>query len=48
MWAEVPGLPGILSAEQVAETAASIAAMQEPDGAVPWTTGQHTDVWNHV
>jgi hypothetical protein len=22
--------------------------MQEPDGAIPWTTGQHTDVWNHV
>ena len=42
------GLPGILSAEQVAETAASIASMQEADGAVPWTTGEHTDVWNHV
>ena len=26
----------------------SIAAMQEPDGAVPWTVGEHTDVWNHV
>ncbi len=22
--------------------------MQEPDGAVPWTVGEHTDVWNHV
>ena len=48
MPADVPALPGLLSAEQVAETAASIAAMQEPDGAVPWTTGQHTDAWNHV
>ena len=45
---DVPALHGLLSAEQVAETAASIAAMQEPDGAVPWTTGQHTDAWNHV
>jgi hypothetical protein len=45
---EVPRVPGILTAEQVAETAASIAAMQEPDGAVPWTPGEHTDAWNHV
>ncbi|MGZ4457356.1 MAG: prenyltransferase [Nocardioides sp.] len=44
----VPALPGLLEAHQVAATAASIAAMQEPDGAVPWTTGQQTDVWNHV
>ncbi len=22
--------------------------MQEPDGAIPWTTGEHTDAWNHV
>ena len=22
--------------------------MQEPDGAIPWTTGAHTDVWNHL
>ena len=44
----LPELRGILSAEQVAETAASIASMQEADGAVPWTTGEHTDVWNHV
>jgi hypothetical protein len=38
----------MLSPDQVAETAASIAAMQEPDGAIPWTTGEHTDAWNHV
>ncbi len=38
----------MLTAEQVAETAASIAGMQEPDGAIPWTVGEHTDVWNHV
>lgn len=38
----------VLSRAQVAQTAASIAAMQEPSGAVPWTTGEHTDVWNHV
>ena len=22
--------------------------MQEPDGGVPWTVGEHTDVWNHI
>lgn len=48
MSAEVPAVPGILTAHQVAETAASIAAMQEPSGAIPWTPGDKTDVWNHV
>ncbi len=48
MQPEVPSVDGILSAHQVAETAASIAAMQEPSGAIPWTTGEHTDVWNHL
>lgn len=38
----------MLTPEQIAETAASIAAMQESDGAIPWTTGEHTDAWNHV
>jgi hypothetical protein len=40
--------PRTLTASEVAESGAAIAAMQEPDGAIPWTTGQHTDVWNHV
>jgi hypothetical protein len=39
---------GVLGAAEVAETAASIAAMQEPSGAIPWTPGEHTDIWNHV
>ncbi|UUZ59320.1 prenyltransferase [Nocardioides sp. B-3] len=38
----------ILTAARVEETAASIAAMQEPSGAIPWTIGEHTDIWNHV
>jgi hypothetical protein len=46
--ARVPYVDGVLTAEQVVETAASIAAMQEPSGAVPWTVGEHTDVWNHI
>jgi hypothetical protein len=46
--ARIPYVEGVLTAEQVAETAASIAAMQEPSGAVPWTLGEHADIWNHV
>src|SRR5918999_5853468 len=46
--ARIPYVDGILTAEQVAESAASIAAMQEPSGAVPWTVGEHVDIWNHV
>ncbi|MEO6606696.1 MAG: prenyltransferase [Aeromicrobium sp.] len=37
-----------MTPEQVAQTAASIASMQEADGAIPWTIGEHTDAWNHV
>ena len=48
MQPETPALDGVLTAHEVAATAASIAAMQEPDGAIPWTVGEHTDVWNHV
>jgi hypothetical protein len=43
-----PSVRGVLTAAEVAETAASIVATQEPDGAVPWTVGAHVDVWNHV
>jgi len=46
--AGIPSLPGLLSREQVRSTAASIARTQEPDGAIPWSPGAHTDVWNHV
>jgi hypothetical protein len=38
---------GLTSAE-LAATARSIIAMQEPDGAIPWTPGGHADVWNHL
>jgi len=48
MSAEVPALDGVLSAHDVAETARSIVAAQEPSGAIPWVAGGHTDVWNHV
>ncbi len=48
MTVQIPALPGVLGPRDVAATAASIARTQERDGAVPWTTGAHTDVWNHV
>jgi hypothetical protein len=38
----------MLTVSELAATAASIVAMQEPDGAVPWSPGAHTDVWNHL
>jgi hypothetical protein len=44
----IPSVEGILTSRQVSETAASIAAMQEPYGAVPYAAGDHADVWNHV
>jgi hypothetical protein len=37
-----------MTPEQIAQTAVSIASMQEADGAIPWTVGEHTDAWNHV
>ena len=46
--AQLPYVDGVLSAAQVADSAAAIAAMQEPCGAVPWTVGEHVDIWNHV
>jgi hypothetical protein len=43
-----PHVPGVLTAEQVAQTAASIEATQLPSGAIPWFEGGHTDPWDHV
>ena len=40
-------LPGVLTAEQLAATVASIAAAQGPAGDLPWPDG-HTDPWDHV
>ncbi|MFI0910902.1 prenyltransferase [Streptomyces abikoensis] len=41
-------LPGVLTAEEAAGTVAGIAAVQRPDGAIPWFTGHHLDPWDHV
>src|SRR3954451_22165887 len=41
-------LPELLTDEQLVLSGRAIEAVQEPDGAIPWTVGGHTDVWNHV
>jgi hypothetical protein len=45
---DLPDLPGILRAGEVLATAESIAAVQRPDGMIPWYPGGHCDPWNHV
>lgn len=45
---EIPGVPGVLTPEDCLQTARSIAATQEPSGALPWFDGGHTDPWDHV
>jgi len=44
----VPELDGVLSARDIVRTAESIAAVQRPDGMIPWFEGGHCDPWNHV
>jgi hypothetical protein len=48
MTPDIPALPGLLSAEDVRATAAWVASVQEPSGAIPWFRGGHTDPWDHV
>lgn len=43
----IPAIQGVITAEQVVQTARSIAAVQDADGGVPWPEG-HIDAWNHV
>jgi hypothetical protein len=44
----VPAVEGVLGAGDVAATAAAIARVQQPDGGIPWSVGEHIDAWNHV
>jgi hypothetical protein len=44
----LPDLPGVISAAELLDTAGSIAAVQRPDGMIPWFEGGHCDPWNHV
>ena len=45
--AGIPEVPGVLTADQVLATGRSVAAMQQPAGAIGWPDG-HADAWNHV
>jgi len=44
----LPDVPGIVTASQLEETVASIAALQLDSGMIPWFPGGHADPWNHV
>lgn len=48
MTVDIPSLPGLLSVDEIRATAAWIAQVQEPSGAIPWFRGGHTDTWDHV
>ncbi|MCY4194289.1 MAG: prenyltransferase, partial [bacterium] len=43
-----PDVAGVLSASDLALTAAGIADWQLPTGMIPWFPGGHADPWNHV
>ena len=44
----IPHIEGVLSAEEVVQTAESIASLQPDTGMIPWFPGGHCDPWNHV
>ena len=43
-----PEVPGALSRAQALQTGLAIAAVQRPDGCIPWEDGRHADPWDHV
>ena len=45
---DVPSIDGVISADEVVETARWIASLQLADGMIPWFPGGHCDPWNHV
>ncbi|MEI8126974.1 MAG: prenyltransferase [Actinomycetota bacterium] len=46
--ATMPGVPGLLTAEEISLTANYLAGLQRPSGQIPWFVGGHSDAWNHV
>jgi hypothetical protein len=44
----LPALDGVVSGRDIVASAESIAAVQRPDGMIPWFEGGHCDPWNHV
>jgi hypothetical protein len=45
---DLPSLPDVLHADELARTVDAIAEWQLPSGMVPWVPGGHADPWNHV
>ncbi|MQA95847.1 MAG: prenyltransferase [Streptosporangiales bacterium] len=45
---DLPEVPGVLGADEVAASAAYLVRAQQADGAIPWFTGGHIDPWDHV
>jgi hypothetical protein len=45
---DLSGVPGLLTAEQLALTARHLASLQHPNGQIPWFREGHCDPWNHV
>ena len=39
---------GLLTSDQVIQTAEALVEWQLPSGMIPWTPGGHADPWNHV
>ncbi len=46
--ADLPEVAGVLTKEELLATGSAIAAVQRPDGMIPWFEGDHCDPWNHV
>lgn len=44
----IPHIEGVISADEVVQTAESIAALQLDNGMIPWFENGHCDPWNHV
>ena len=44
----LPDIDGVISADEIAETAETIIALQLVTGMIPWFDGGHCDPWNHV
>jgi len=45
---QLPDIEGVLSAEDIVETAEWITSLQLDTGMIPWFPGGHCDPWNHV
>ena len=44
----LPEVHGVITADELRVSAATIAEWQLPNGMIPWFPGGHADPWNHV